>query len=272
MMTSSSASAVFIRRSAGVLLAGLLALALASCDDDDNPAEPQTKTYFGDTVTMGNGSARSFVTLDKNGVPTEVGARMTEAALTGLPTTDPVPPTPPTWFRLPLPAEAAKTAYDHVSVDWNPNGHEPAGVYTSAHFDVHFYMMTLAQRQQIQLNDPKGEILPEARFLPSGYISPPGPVNTIPMMGRHWVDPTGHEFHGQAFTQTFIYGSYDGKINFMEPMIAKTTLAAKTTQTFEVQQPQAFQLTGRYYPTKYTIAFDQQAKEHVVVLHDMVLR
>ncbi|MFC6670373.1 hypothetical protein [Marinobacterium aestuariivivens] len=33
-------------------------------------------------------------------------------------------------FELSLPAEAAATGYDHVTVDWNPHGHIPEGFTT----------------------------------------------------------------------------------------------------------------------------------------------
>jgi hypothetical protein len=29
-------------------------------------------------------------------------------------------------------------------------------------------------------------------------------------MGVHWIDPKSPEFNGGKFTQTFIFGSYDG--------------------------------------------------------------
>ncbi len=41
----------------------------------------------------------------------------------------------------------------------------------------------------------------------------------VPQMGAHWVDVTSPELNGSTFAQTFIYGSYDGQVNFYEPMI-----------------------------------------------------
>jgi hypothetical protein len=45
-------------------------------------------------------------------------------------------------FTLALPKEAAPTAYNHIGIDWNPQGHEPQGIYDKPHFDFHFYMIT----------------------------------------------------------------------------------------------------------------------------------
>lgn len=240
---------------------------LTACDTDDsiqNILRPVTT--YGNTVAIGNGSGRSFVTVDAFGKPTEIGMRLSEAALTGLPPED---TNPPAWYVLNLPATTARLPFNHLSFDWNPHGHEPALIYDTPHFDVHFYMISLADRQQIMPNDPKGEINPESKYLPATYIGPPG---VVPTMGKHWVDPTSREFNGQAFTHTFIYGSYNGNVIFQEPMITLAYLQGRTTQTFALPQPQAFARTGLYYPTKYTIGYNAMSQEYTIMLHDMVLR
>ncbi len=245
----------------------------AACNNNRDGNTLQTPvTTFGKAVTVGNGSARSFVTVDASGNPSEIGVRLTEAALTGLPTTD---TNPPAWFVLDLPANTTtKLPFNHLSFDWNPHGHEPAGVYDLPHFDVHFYMVSMAERMPITLDDAKGDIMPVANLLPAGYQTAPNvvPGRTVPMMGRHWVDPNSHEYHGAAFTQTFIYGSYNGKVIFLEPMATKAYLEQKKTETFPIPQPAVVAKTGVYYPTKYTIGYDAATKEYVVKLHDMVLR
>ncbi|WP_460622718.1 DUF5602 domain-containing protein [Hymenobacter tenuis] len=250
---------------AGLAMLLLSSLSLSACNDDDDN-QPDPTTTYGDTVTIGNGSARSFITTSPDGAPTEVGMRITEAGLTGLPTTD---TNPPAWYMLPLPATAAKIPFNHVSFDWNPHGHDPAQIYDSPHFDVHFYTMPMNERMQIAPNDPKGEIAPESKYIPTGYVAGPG---VVPMMGKHWINPAGHEFHGEQFTQTLIYGSYNGNVTFIEPMITLAYLQSKTTETFDLPQPQAVAQTGLYYPTKYTIGYDAAAKEYTVKLHNMVLR
>jgi len=44
-----------------------------------------------------------------------------------------------------LPQQHA-SAFKFVELDWNPGGHEPAGVYDTPHFDFHFYTIDVAQR------------------------------------------------------------------------------------------------------------------------------
>lgn len=40
-------------------------------------------------------------------------------------------------------------------------------------------------------------------------------------MGNHLIDTTGPEFHGEGFTHAYIYGSWDGDVTFMEPVVTQ---------------------------------------------------
>src|ERR1044072_4966536 len=46
-------------------------------------------TFVGESRPLGNGTVRSWVTLDRNGDPTAVGVTFSEAALSGLPAKEP---------------------------------------------------------------------------------------------------------------------------------------------------------------------------------------
>ncbi len=68
-------------------------------------------------------------------------------------------------------------------------------------------------------------------------------------MGAHWVDPTSPEFTGAGFSRTFLYGFWDGHMNFLEPMITKAFIESVKelegqTATFSIPQPQAFEQGG----------------------------
>jgi len=113
-------------------------------------------------------------------------------------------------------------------------------------------MMTPAEVAAIppyEVDSLKFKNWPAPAYLPAGYFNAGGGV---PQMGAHWVDPTSGEFNGLGFTQTFIYGSYDGKVTFYEPMITLEFL--KATSNFErtIPQPAKVQKTG-YYPTKLRV-------------------
>ncbi|MBD2715172.1 DUF5602 domain-containing protein [Microvirga sp. STR05] len=254
-----------------LLLAVGLPLVVACDDDDDSPRQPSIS--YGPTVQVGSGSARSFVAADADGKPTEIGIALTEAGLTGLPAT----PVTGIMYELALPTgdATARLPFDHLSFDWNPSGHEPAGVYTVPHFDAHFYMIPSSVQHAIILDDPKGDILPAPNKLPTGYVTAPNvaPGRTVPMMGRHWSDPSSPEYQpGGSFSHTFIYGSYDGHVSFLEPMFTKALLVPAVAVQQAIKQPQVYEAAGKYYPATYTIRYDAATREYIISLKDMTLR
>lgn len=255
------------------LLALALPLLTACSKDHDTPAT-QPSVVYGPTVTIGAGTGRSFVAADASGKPTEIGLAFTETALSGLPAT----PVFGTMYDLALPSSGSATTqlpFDHISFGWNPNGHEPAPIYSAPHFDAHFYMQSMAVQHTITLDDPKGDILPPAAKLPTGYITPPNvaPGRTVPMMGRHWVDPSSPEYAPSGtFTHTLIYGTYDGHVTFVEPMFTKAILVPAISVNQAIKQPTMYEATGKYFPSTYTIRYDAATKEYLISLKDMTLR
>lgn len=63
------------------LLVGGSLLIMGSCKKNDKGPH----TYYGTPVTIGDGSARSFITFNAGGQPTVIGIRLSEDALQGLP-------------------------------------------------------------------------------------------------------------------------------------------------------------------------------------------
>ena len=192
---------------------------------------------IGETRVVGNGVAYSWVKLDGAGKPLAVGVTLTESALTGLPELTPGMKEMPE-YTLALPKEAAATPFDHIGLNWNPKGHEPNGIYGVPHFDFHFYTLNREERRQITAIGPdraKCDREPPAGYLPAGYVVAPG--SQVPQMGEHWVDPASPEFHGEQFTRTFIYGSYDGRVAFLEPMITKAFLETRREDTRPIKLP-----------------------------------
>jgi hypothetical protein len=238
------------------------AAAILSCSDATSPE--QVGTSYGPTIAMASGSARAYVT-DRAGVPTEIGVALTEAALVGLPAAN-------AEYVLTLPLPASTTAYKHAVINWIPLGHPPAGVYTVPHFDFHFYTITNAQRTAIVLGDSlltaKMMRLPEAEFIPAGYVT--GMASE--RMGLHWRDPAAPELNGALFTHTFIYGSYDGAMNFAEPMVAKTYLETKPAPVTTSLKLAAQNATHGYQATSYTVAYDQSTQEYSISLAGLVVR
>ena len=255
---------------------------------------------YGTPVKVGNGTVRTYVVLDaKNGgTPLVVGVAMSEDALDGLPA--PVASSDPManmhMNLLELPAQNP-TPYKFVQFDWNPAGHEPAGVYDLPHFDFHFYTVSKDVRASILPTDPrfaqKAASFPAPEFRAPFYIdaatpagAPPAAV-TVPQMGLHWLDVRSPELQGMAghpeafrpFTKTFIYGSWDGQFIFDEPMITRAYIVAKRDATDPAVRDELVPVStapryapAGFYPSAYRIAYDAQAKEYRVALTQLAWR
>lgn len=222
--------------------------------------------YKGAAVPLGRGTAHAWVMVGRNHEAKALGVSISAAAMDGIEASHGEA------LTLPLPPQAAGTPFNHVYLNWNPHGHPPAHIWGVAHFDVHLYMTTPAEREAITDKDPgfmhKAERNPATRFIPAGYVVEPHPV---PAMGVHWADASTPEFHGKAFTHTLIYGAWDGRVTFIEPMIAKTVFDARNPVVAAIKQPDAVAVSGRY-PTRYRIDFDAAAAEHRIVFEELVTR
>ncbi|WP_256010425.1 DUF5602 domain-containing protein [Desertivirga xinjiangensis] len=251
----------------GSLLALLLVNStLTSCKKDDEKND-KSGTFYGIEVPVGNGKAKTFITTDETGAPIAVGVQLTDQALVNLPngshlhTTHAEAPS----YTLPLPQQKLHTPFDHVTLDWNPHGHPPENVFDKPHFDVHFYMMSEQERLTITGDDPKIEDLPEPRFLPESFVPIAGGV---PQMGKHWVDPSSMS---GTFTQAFLYGTYDKRVTFYEPMVTLAYLQSKPDSVSLIAQPEAFLKTGVHYPSRYRVKYDAGNKVYLIVLEDFKL-
>jgi hypothetical protein len=220
------------------------------------------KLYKGVEVAMGNGNVSSFIQTDDSGNPTEIGIIVPSAALSNLPSnpTDFAHET----FELTFPTGVAIAPFDHITLDWNPAGHEPMGVYDKPHFDFHFYYQLMAEEKAIppySVDSSKFNILPDKGYFPAGYIRIPGGV---PAMGVHWTDPTGHEYKTHDFDEAFIFGSYNGKVTFVEPMLTKAFIESKQTVSKPVPQPTLF--VAGYFPKEYKVSYNSGADEYTISL------
>lgn len=228
-------------------------------------------TFYGPSVEMGDGQLRSWANITHDDKVLAVGVEMTDGSLKGLPQ-DPNNFAAST-FVLPLHQKTkALTAFDHIVVNWNVHGHEPDHVFDITHFDFHFYKISLAD----QLAIPPYAIAPAMfnadppiGYLPSMYLHVPGGV---PQMGAHWVDLLSPEFNSGVFTHTFIFGSYNGNVTFLEPMVTLAIFESGNTIHKNIRQPQYFLPINKYYPTRYNIWKDISNDRHYVSLDQMLWR
>lgn len=99
-------------------------------------------------------------------------------------------------FALELPAQA-QAPYKFAELDWNPQGHVPAGVYAVPHMGVHWLDVRSPELQNLLGN-------------PAGY---------------------------QPFTKSFIYGSWNGAFTFVEPMVTRAYLLSQPDVTSPISMP-----------------------------------
>jgi hypothetical protein len=255
-----------------VVLTVAILIFFVSCQKEDqsnlvNQSSNQNATvksshgqkFFGPTVPIGNGVARAWVEQDDSGNPTAVGIDLTEKALENLPEDD------ASWVLF-FPNHAATHFYTHALIDWNPHGHEPAGIYDVPHFDFHFYTIPNAQRLLIGPDDTlQFANAPDSIYIPDHYWQIPGGV---PQMGSHWVDLLAPEFNGGTFTRTYIWGSYDGAFIFWEPMITKAFLESQPDEVIPVRQPQAYARDG-WYANDYTVSYSNRPNTYTIALTDL---
>jgi hypothetical protein len=291
-------------------VAAALLLSLAACNDPAETTGPATANrVYGPSQSVGNGTIRTYITLDEknNQVPVEIGVAMSESAMEGLPSAAAVKAAAGheahgnmsmimNMYLLDLPSQNP-TPYKYVQFDWNPVGHEPAGVYDLPHFDFHFYTVPVSVRNSIVPTDPnfaaKAAAYPAENLRAPFYIDAATPAQippsaaTVPQMGLHWLDVRSPELQGMAghpeafkpFTKTFIYGSWDGQFIFDEPMITRAYILAKRDATdpsvrdelIPVSVPARRSPAG-YYPGAYRITYDATAKEYRIALTQLQWR
>ena len=225
-------------------------------------------TFYGPQVQMGNGHIRSWININKcDKKPLAIGIEFTCKSFYDLPT-DPENHAAGT-FVLKLHSKAtAVTPFDHIVVNWEPNGHEPAHIYDVPHFDMHFYKISLAE--QAAINPIPGPVPPKG-YLPASYVIE---AATVPQMGTHWLDPSSPELPPTLipFTHTFVYGANNGKVIFLEPMITRAFMLSGVSVVKSFPQPTLFLPTNTNYPTVYRIWKNASNSRHYVALTNFVQR
>jgi hypothetical protein len=294
-----------------VYLAAGTALLLTVAAYREPGASARTDRQYGPSQQLGDGTVRTYITRDprNDDVPLEVGVAISERAMESLPMTAPMSmdhsmpgasskaaPMPMSVFLLDLP-DKNPTPYRFVQFDWNPQGHEPAGVYDLPHFDFHFYTVSRDVRSSILPSDPqyaaKAAAMPDSIYRAPFYIDAataakaPAEAAAVPEMGMHWLDVrapelqglAGHPENAKVFAKTFLYGSWDGVFIFDEPMITRAYLRAKRDAKDPSVRDEIIPLSapsrrspGGYYPKAYRITYDGKAREYRVALTQLAFR
>lgn len=254
---------------------------------------------LGTPSNLGNGTVASYAEFDESGAPKAIGVVFSASALDALPTAPSdghrcfdanndgvidLATECSMWHErvLPVPSEIGRRTdipFKWALLNWNPHGHVPAGVYDKPHFDVHFYIEPIENIFALQRGTCGLEFLRCDQFalaskpVPRNYLPPNfhDVGAAAPAMGNHLLDPATPEFHGEPFTRTWIYGTYDGRVIFYEDMLSLSYLLSKPNACVPIQSPDAVALTG-YYPTRSCIRYTSGKDEYTVSIEDFVLR
>ncbi len=254
---------------------------------------------YGTPAPLGGGTLRTYNQLDSTGKPISVGVVFPASTLTNMPTamTDQhhcydvngdgvIDPMTECMGGFENPLDLNNNLLSRpdnplkwVLVNYNPMGHGPTGIYDVPHFDFHFYIQSKAERDAIRPG-PCGMVMNcddfatatkpvPSQYMPTDYIN-----NNVAevAMGNHLIDQTSPEWHNTPFTKTFIYGAYDAKISFIEPMITKAYFqglasGTNTNGCFPIKQPAAWQVPG-YYPQSYCIRYRPTRNDFTVSMEN----
>ncbi len=166
-----------------------------------------------------------------------------------------------------------------VLFNWNPVGHIPPGIYDVPHFDVHFYIDSIADVFALKDGPCGPEFIRCDQFelarkpLPENYM-PPEHVNVdgvAPAMGNHLIDPSGPEFAGEKWERNMIFGVYDGEITFYEEMLTRDYLLSKPDVCNPIKSPAAVAISG-YYPADTCIRYDAETDSYTVSIESFSYR
>ncbi|PRZ28177.1 hypothetical protein [Flavobacterium granuli] len=234
----------------------------------------QLNVFKGPQVALGNGKVRSWISVDANGNPKEIGIEMTREALLNPERDKNNAPLAGTTIVIPLHLKASQlTPFDHIGINWNPNGHEPEHVFDVPHFDIHFYMISVEEQMAIPEWSPETNDLfnnyPPPGYMPADYFTPPDAATAEAQMGKHWLPVNLGDY--LPFSKIMVYGSYNGNLIFIEPMITLDYLLSNAMSSIDYSQPEHFAKPGNY-PTKYNIYHDDVTGNTYVTLSEFVSR
>lgn len=280
-------------------LAMSLALAVGAAGAADRAA--QAKTLFGKAQALGKGTAKSYAVTNDDGKLAAIGVVFKASLLDGLP-----PERNKTSrcadldkngriddhgecegdyeLRLALPAAVSARAdvpIRWIAMNWNPHGHPPEA-WSVPHFDFHFYMIDEKAVDAIRVGpcpifincEDKKRAL---KKVPAKYVHPDhvSVGAAVGQMGDHLIDVNTPEMAKQnprPFTKTMIFGAYDGRITFYEPMITLSYLRnLPANGCAPIKQPRAWTRAG-YHPTFYCIRHSKKHASYTVSLEGMRYR
>jgi hypothetical protein len=236
----------------------------------------QAVTIDGETEPLGDGFIRSFVEFDDAGNPSEIGIIFTQGALS-LPTGDAQSDIA---LELSLPSEASITGFNHVDVTYRPRGYPGfPPIFEVPRFSLDFFLLSSQEQDLICPNpDTTGPIptcvgdelaqalkTPEPGSVPEDFVTDSfGQAG----FGTRYFDLS---ILTDPLTSLYEYGFYEGKMSSVDIIVTKSFLETQSNITIPIKQPNLYSKTG-YYPTSYSVTYDEASQEYRTSLTGLTLR
>lgn len=255
----------------------LIGIAPAFADDDANyeypvtpPATPfrvvtddhrETMRVYGEVMPFVGGKVETWLSFTAKGLY-KVGLTLSPETLL----LQNLPATGHHGAHIQFP-RVPGSPFEHAYFIFHSHGHPPEDIYNLAHFDFHLALIPSDDIQAIRFEDPKGQILPPPGFMPSKAVAqrlPGGGYLNVPGEGVHWYYKDAPEWNGGPFSETFLWGSFNGKVDFLEPMVSYQAMISTAKFEKKIELPKCVAKSA-FYPSVYgwEQKYDQAGKMYI---------
>jgi hypothetical protein len=251
-----------VRSIGGVALVALVT-AIAGCGSGDPVVNMSTRMITGETQAVSGGTISAWAQVDPTNVVQAIGVTVPLAVLQNPPAPSGTAPVQTVAVVSFPDIVKSTTFFDHFELDWSPNGHAPARLMGTSHFDFQFYAISPQAVQQITPPDPTA---PTRDRIPEGYAYP-GTDAAVPQEGVAAI-PITESQSTQPFTETIAAEFYGGSMISVAPTISPTVLMQKQN-IGTIRSPRPVSV-GRYTraPNNFNATFDAASNSYQVVLSD----
>jgi hypothetical protein len=250
---------------------------------------------LGDKISFGKGSIQTYLQINPDGSPNAYGFTFSDLVLQDLPSKE-----TPNDFQncydadengvitpqecvgghsrfLFFPKHNQRAPIRWGAFSYYPKMNLPPEIVDSSLLDFRFNILGFLQTNAIKLGPCPGllnceDFAKAKKDLPENY-QPRDYTNLEAVegkVGNRMMDLTAKEFETRnKFSKTFIYGSYNGHLTFLEIISSVGFLKGKKSQCSPIKRPKNYEEPG-FYPTKYCIKYWAPSKRYFVSLEGFV--
>ncbi len=214
---------------------------------------------YGETVTVGEGHARSWVHTDRLGLPISVGVSISQTVFKSLPSAQ-------GQIELRMPQSISGFDFKSVIVEWQPHNASRSALHPNAHFNVFFKLDDLQARRFNDTSTVDASLVSTTDVRAEAYRM----INTTNVQGDVWggvAFPKAHE----RLIGSFVYGTRNGNVSFIGQTISTIFLASTPSFSDTIVPSQALIQSG-VAPLSYAIRYDHFMDAVHVSLDNLSLR